>query len=163
MNIWKRISRLSLKQFLKLSLLFARNPLLIIPTLKATKEAMSICDDLFGRSHHLSNRANAFRHAIWNILISEKTLKHTKNAPQSVIWAEKFTNLYEKVTQNDPLDEAMDLHNNEIGRSVFLEKNGIKTQDLIDFMLKKMENAQKIATIEDIEHNKNELVYIEEI
>lgn len=39
---------------------------------------MVICDDLFDRSHHKSNKANAFRHALWNILICQKNQKQRK-------------------------------------------------------------------------------------
>ena len=76
---------------------------------------------LFGSRHHKSNKANAFRHALWNVLICQKTLKKTNNREKSVIWTKKVTDLYEKVTQNEFLDQLMDLHNNEIGRTLFLD------------------------------------------
>ena len=160
MNIWKRIGRLSLGQLFKLSVLFARNPLLIFPTLKATKETMSLCNSLFGKNHQLSTKANAFRHALWNILICRKTLKFTKNENKSVVWAQKFTDLYEKETKNGYVDEAMDLHNNKVGRKVFLSKKQLKNQEMIRFLLEMKEKAQKIEQIEDVIKFDSELVYI---
>ena len=151
---------MSLGQLFKLSVLFARNPLLIFPTLKATKETMSLCNSLFGKKHQLSTKANAFRHALWNILICRKTLKFTKNENKSVVWAQKFTDLYEKVTKNEYLDEAMDLHNNRVGRKVFLSKKRLKNQEMIRFLLEMKEKAQKIEQIEDVIKFDSELVYI---
>ena len=113
-----------MSQFFKLFLLVTRKPLLIMPTIHATKETMVLCDSLFGMSHHKSNKANASRHAIWNYLLCQKSFKIIKNGQKSANWARKVANLYEKVTNNDVLDEFMDLHNNQIGRKVFLEQKG---------------------------------------
>ena len=119
MNIWWRIRRLKIGQLIQLSILFLSEPFLIRPTLQASKRTMAICDDLFGRSHHRSNEANAFRHALWNILICQKTLKKTKNEEKSIIWTQKVTNLYEKVTDNSNIEKEMDLHNNGVGLNLF--------------------------------------------
>ena len=121
---------------------------------------MSLCNSLFGKKHQLSTKANAFRHALWNILICRKTLKFTKNENKSVVWAQKFTDLYEKVTKNEYLDEAMDLHNNKVGRKVFLSKKQLKNQEMIRFLLEMKEKAQKIEQIEDVIKFDSELVYI---
>ena len=47
-------------------------------------------------------------------------MKYAKNKQKSVFWAQKVGDLYEKVTQNEILDQEMDLHNNTTGRILFL-------------------------------------------
>lgn len=162
MNIWNRIKRLNIRQLFQLSVLFLSRPFLIRPTILASKQTMTICDDLFGSSHHRSNKANAFRHALWNILICQKTLKRTKNNDKSVIWSRKVTDLYEKVTQNKITEQVMDLHNNEIGRMLFFDVFDQKQVEIINFLKEKSENAQKITKIDDVDNYKDELVYLEE-
>ncbi len=151
---------MSLGQFFRLSLLFIGRPLLIVPTLQATKRTMKICDSLYGITHHKSNKANAFRHALWNFLICQKTTKIVKNSAKSIIWTQKVTNLYEKVTKNEILDEIMDLHNNAIGRNVFLLKKEQNEVEIVDFLQEMLKNAKKITKINEIPTTENQLVYI---
>lgn len=160
MNIWVRIKQLSIKQLLQLAFLFARKPLYIQPTIRATKETMKLCDAKFGRAHHKSNRSNAFRHALWNYLICRNILKIAKNSQKALIWAEKVTKTYEKVTNNNILDEVMDLHNNEIGRKVFFEQKSLKLTEIDRFLEEKLQKAIKIVQIEDINNAEGQLVYI---
>ncbi|MDC8002437.1 hypothetical protein POV27_00100 [Aureisphaera galaxeae] len=142
--------------------LFLTHPLLIWPTWIATKRTFSICNELYGKSHHKSNKANAFRHAFWNLLICQKTLKKTKNAKKSADFTQKVTDLYEKATKNEEMDQAMDFHNNAIGRSLFLDFFDQNESELVNLVQKKAEKAQKVAKFEEIEQYKNELVYISE-
>jgi hypothetical protein len=162
MNIWKRIQQLSIGQLFKLSVLFLKHPLLIIPTIKATKRTFEICDALFKKAHHRRNKANAFRHALWNVLICKNSLKMTKNKQKSVFWAQKVTDLYEKVTNTDLLDEAMDLHNNGIGRICFLNYLDKNEAKIVEILQEKSKNAQKVSKIVEIESNSAALVYLEE-
>jgi len=162
MNIWSRISKLSIGQLFKLSLLFLSRPLLIIPTIKATKRAMQICNLLFGESHHSSNKENAFRHALWNVLICQETLRYTKNKQKSVFWAQKVTDLYEKVTKNELLDKKMDLQNNAIGRVCFLNHFDEKEEKIIKILQFKAEKAVKVDDLHKIIEYKNEMIYISE-
>lgn len=147
----------------QLSALFLKHPLLIVPTLKATQQTFSVCNELYGNEHHKSNIANAFRHALWNLLICKKSQKNLKSKQKSVFWAQKVTTLYEKVTRNSALDEAMDLHNNAIGRLCFfklLEENEAK---MVEYLQKKTETAKKVSTIEEMLKLKLDLVYLEEL
>ena len=163
MNYWKRIKQLGIKQLVKLSLLFLSRPLLIGPTIRATKQTMKICDALYGAAHHQPNKANAFRHALWNILIGQKSLYFTKNQSKSIYWAQKVTVLYEKVTNNSQMDEAMDLHNNRLGQEWFLEVFDEKKEKIIDFLHEKLKNARKVTKIEDIDTHPTELIYLTEL
>ncbi len=121
---------------------------------------MQVCDKLYGKIHHKNGKANAFRHALWNVLICEKTLKFTKNDQKSAKWAKKVTDLHEKLAKNDILDTEMDFHNNEIGRRLFLAKKDQNESISNEFLLKMLENAQKVVKIEDFEKIDNQLVYI---
>ena len=163
MNYWKRIKQLGIKQLSKLAFLFLSRPLLILPTLAATKQTMRICDDLYGKAHHKPNKANAFRHAFWNIAIGSKTLKITKNKQKSIIWAQKLTVLYEKVTKNPVLDEAMDLHNNQLGQQWFYEVFDKNESEIANFLQKKLLMAQKVTKIEEIENQNLHLVYLTDL
>lgn len=160
MNLWNRIRKLSLSQLWKLSGLFLKHPLFILPTLRATKKTFTLCNEIFGNAHHKSNKANAFRHALWNSLICHETLKISKNEEKSVNWTQKVTDLYEKITQNEILDEAMDLHNNEIGRKIFLQNATQTETEIINLLQKMAKNAQKVSKNEEITQCKDKLVYI---
>ena len=91
MNLWKGIQRLSIKQLFRLTIVLLQRPLLIRPTWKATRQTMEICDSLYKGAHHKNGKANAFRHALWNILICQNIFKMSKNQEKSVIWAKKMT------------------------------------------------------------------------
>ena len=162
MSIWGRITKLNLDQLCKLSLLFLSRPQYIIPTISATKKTLLVCDRLYKDTHHQSNKANAFRHALWNVLICRKVMKYSKNKQKSVFWAQKVGDLYEKVTQNEFLDEAMDIHNNAIGRIFFLNNIEQNDGEMIDLLQKMTQNAQKTKTIEAMQCHQNKLVYLKE-
>jgi hypothetical protein len=151
---------LNVGKLLKLSLLFLSRPLYIIPTINATKKTLLICDALYKGSHHRNNKANAFRHALWNLLICQNVMKFAKNKQKSVFWAQKVSDLYEKVTQNELLNEEMDIHNNTIGRIFFLNNMEQNDDEMIHLLQQMSQNAQKTSTIEEIECHQNMLVYL---
>lgn len=159
MSLWRRIRKLSIDKLSRLGFLLLKNPFQILPTWNATQQTLKICDKYFGKRHHKRGKANAFRHALWNVKICQKSLKWTKNEQKSVNWAKKVTDLFEKVAKNDPLDTAMDLHNNAIGRKLFFEQ---KEADFVQILLKMIENGQKVTKIEQIGHFENQLIYISE-
>lgn len=162
MNIWRHVRGLSFRQIFRLSWIALQNPLLIFPTLKATKKTMVICDRLYGKVHHKNGKANAFRHGLWNVLICNSTFRITKNKEKSKIWTQKITDLHEKLAPNEPLDTAMDLHNNEIGRQYFLKLNTRSEEEIISFLKVHTQKAKKIKDIKTILDHKNELIYLSE-
>ncbi|MFJ6675048.1 DUF6973 domain-containing protein [Actinosynnema sp. NPDC091369] len=66
-----------------------------------------------GRAGELDNHRDAYRHALWNALLTER-LGEDKAA--------ELTTLHEGVPDDehplDPVREAMDMHNNEVGRRI---------------------------------------------
>lgn len=135
--------------------------MLIFPTLKATKKTFEVCNKHFGKSHHKSNSANAFRHVLWNLLICRHTFNYTKNKQKSVFWAQKVGDLYEKVTQNNALDEAMDLHNNAVGRIYFLNLFDKTEEETLQFLLTEVNNAQQVIDIKQMDRFRNKMIYID--
>ncbi len=162
MRIWSVLRRLSLREVLQLTSVMLQNPLCIIPTLKATKQTLNICNTIYENTHHKHGKANAFRHALWNVLICQKTVYFTKNDEKSIIWAQKVTDLHEKLAPNESLEEAMDLHNNKIGRSCFITLKSSSEEEIITFLKKTTQNAKEITEIKDILDHQNNLVYLSE-
>ncbi len=163
MNIWSLAKQFNSKQLFRLSLLVLQRPLFINPTVKATRKTLSICNSLYANDHHKNGKSNAFRHALWNVLICQNIFKMTKNEEKSLIWAQKVTDLHEKLMPNAPLAEAMDLHNNKIGRLHFETLKSGSIEEIVTFLNGITENAKKISEIKEIENCKNDLVYLLEV
>lgn len=145
--VFNRLKRLSLKQFFILLGVFISRPFWVIPTHQATAKTILICDKLFGRKHHQHGPENAYRHALWNMLIALQCYR-VGRAPQEVVdWAEKVTSLHEKLAPNEHLETAMDLHNNQVGRQWFLEQQfHLKTQSEISQWL--LERLPEVVRVE---------------
>lgn len=54
------------------------------------------------------NRADAFRHAYWNVLLAKRI---------NLSWAQAFATAHE--SESSGVDKAMDLHNNAVGRGIY--------------------------------------------
>ncbi len=162
MNIRSFAKQVSMWQLLRLTGLMLLKPLYIIPTLRATKRTMAICNSLYEKEHHSNRKANAFRHALWNVLICQNIFKMTKNEEKSMIWARKVTNLHEKLAPNAPLAMAMDLHNNEVGRMYLGSLKNSSEEEIITFLQENTQKAKKVLEIKAILDHKNDLVYLSE-
>lgn len=159
MAVVARIRNLDFKQFLKLSAVLITRPLFVLPTLKATSQTVKICNRLFGADHNKNNRENAFRHALWNYLICKKCMKFSNNKEKVIGWSKKITDLHEKLFPNFELAEAMDLHNNEIGRRLFKDRN--KTVNFIWLLQEMMNTSVKIKNLQELQEANVNLVYLE--
>ncbi len=162
MDLLGVLKRLSIVQLCRLAVLTLRYPLYIIPTIKATKRTLDICDEYYGDAHHKNGRENAFRHALWNVLVCRNTFKITKKQQKSVNWAQKITDLHEKLAPNEPIENVMDLHNNEMGRKFFENLKHSSEKEIITFLRNATQNARQIITINDVTNFKNDLVYFVE-
>ncbi|PKP25915.1 MAG: hypothetical protein CVU03_06175 [Bacteroidetes bacterium HGW-Bacteroidetes-2] len=140
-------------------------PAYFFPTHRATLKTMQICDKLFKKAHHKNNVANAFRHGLWNVLIAKKCFPKNESVERSIKWAKTITHMHEKLTPNSELERTMDLHNNEIGRTLFAEKQlqNMEEEKIIAVLKVKMETAIKVNSIDEMEKNKSEFVYIEDL
>jgi len=75
-----------------------------------------------GRSNTYQNRADGFRHAVWNALLCRETGTQYDDIDDCLKWAKDFSDAHEssnQCTEQAPLDEPMDLHNNGIGRTYY--------------------------------------------
>lgn len=71
--------------------------------------------------YNQDGREDAFRHAYWNALLTERF---------GAEWAERYTTAHEAIDGNSPQREAMDLYNNEVGREVALRYPGASQEQL---------------------------------
>lgn len=165
MPVWNRIKNMSIKQLFLLVKTFGGKPEYFFPTHRATLKTVQICDDIFGKAHHKNNVTNAFRHALWNILIAKKCFKKNSSIEKSVEWAKTITDLHEKLAPNSKLEMNMDMHNNEFGRTLFAEKQlqKIDEEEIIVVLKEKMDTAVKVQSIDEIAINKRDFVYIEDL
>ncbi|MCP9199371.1 hypothetical protein MKO06_05600 [Gramella sp. GC03-9] len=133
-------------------------PLLILPTYRATERTLEFCDDNFGKEHHGNSRANAVRHALWNYLICESCFEQGISKEEAAAWAEKLTSLHEELAPNSEIERKMDLHNNAVGRKLFLKDS---TGDIFEILLKMAENSRAVKGISGINSKVEGLVHIE--
>lgn len=124
---------------------------------------MNIAQEEYGSKHHLSNQANAFRHALWVILIIQKCLKWKNNEEKAKSWAKKFTDWHEDFSPNEALEKAMDLHNNQVGIAFYDEVKGKNKADIVSFLKQKTSEADKIIAVNDVESYQEVLVYINNV
>lgn len=144
-------------------LIFIRHPLNLIPTLLATYETVKISDELYGELHHKNNVTNAFRHALWNILIAKKCSIWRRNTRKAIRFAQKITDWHEEFSPNEPLEREMDSHNNHIGRKIFIQNDERGIQQFVDVLIEKVSEAKLIYSIDELKNFNNNLVFIENL
>jgi len=159
-NIWKVIRGLNFRKLFRLAGISIRNPLLVYPTIKATKRTVVICEKLYKKAHHGHGPENAFRHALWNVLIAKDTLAITANKEKSVDWAAKFTDLHEELSPNNVLEKAMDLHNNQTGRQFFLKNPNASDDEIINSLISYASKAILITSENELINYPGQLVCI---
>lgn len=135
-------------------------PFWIIPTHRATVKTIFICDKLFGKKHHQHGPENAYRHALWNMLIARSCYRAQRSPQDLVDWAEKVTSLHEKLAPNEPLETAMDLHNNQVGRQWFLDQHlHLKTQkEISQWLLDRLPEVVRVESEIQIKQASGQLV-----
>lgn len=162
MKIWARLRTFNLKQLINLAYLFGQRPLYITLTLKASRDALRIATQHYGKSHQASNKANAFRHALWVVLIGQAVYRRSGSINKAKAWAKKVTDMHENIAVNKPLERAMDLHNNKMGLLFFEKHASTSAKELVVFLKHQAEQAQQIATVVEVKDHPNHLVYIRE-
>ncbi|SMC32322.1 DUF6973 domain-containing protein [Moheibacter sediminis] len=139
-------------------------PLLLLPTVWATIESILFSELNFRESHGGRGAANAFRHAAWNLLIAKNASLFTSKR-KAIIWAKYVTDLHEECFPNEPFDHQMDLHNNKIGREVFLElmnQNLKSKKKMIQFLVQKTKSAVGLTDEKLMVKYPDEMVYFQE-
>jgi hypothetical protein len=159
--LWRILKKLDFKQLFGLLGLFLKNPMYALPTIFATKKCMNIAYEEYGSKHHLGNPANAFRHALWVILITKMCLKWQNNEQKAKMWAKKFTDWHEDFSPNEDLERAMDLHNNTMGLRYFEQVKDRNEAETVSYLKQKASEAVRILTVKEVKSIEDKLVYIE--
>ncbi|GIH08229.1 hypothetical protein Rhe02_62960 [Rhizocola hellebori] len=84
-------------------------------------EAFAEADRRFPSDDQNDDQNDAFRHAYWNARLTQEFGED---------WAKRFTTAHESIPGNPAAREAMDLHNNEVGRSVATANSGASAEEL---------------------------------
>ena len=156
------LRNINLRELTGLTALSFRHPVFLIPTVQATQRCLELCDEYFKGAHHGHNKANAFRHALWNLLIARRCYSWRKNLDKVMVWTKKFTDWHEDFSVNEKLPRAMDLHNNEVGRMVFRRSMLQTEEDHVTTLIHLLTNAIKINKLDDLGNLQGRLVYISE-
>lgn len=157
---WKTIKRLNFQELLSLTGITLGSPIRMFKTAQATKTCMQICNREFGQTHHLHNRANAIRHALWNILILKRIYSERSNMVSMLKWTEKITTWHEDFSVNLPLERAMDMHNNAVGRYMFSEMKFMSEKEIVEKLKQKAQLARQIVDVNDTKRYFGQLVYL---
>lgn len=91
-----------------------------------SNQAWEECRKRFPGQGELDGHADAFRHAYWNALMARNF------GPE---WTEKYATAHEMVADTSVAaqkSESMDLHNNEVGRTIAAEMAGKPLDDVAD-------------------------------
>ncbi len=160
MNLFGVLKRVDLKNILKGVFIGLSRPHFIWPTIKATKDCISISTKNYGKLHHKNGPANAFRHAFWNYLIAKRCFKWQKNEEVVLAWAKKVTDWHEDSFPNKKLPKTMDLHNNELGRFIFEQNTDKSEQEIIELLKQMALESIKIDRNSTLSEYKNQMVHI---
>ena len=160
MNLLKVLKRIKPQGFWYLLKLAIPNLLFLWPTYRATKNCMAISTEHFGRKHYQNGQANAFRHALWNVLIAKYSAKSKNQVHRALKWAKKITDWHEETFFSKELPMKMDYHNNEVGRNLF-EENVVWTEEkFIEKLHAMAHTAVKIHQDSRLNQLKKQLVFI---
>ncbi|NKI31082.1 DUF6973 domain-containing protein [Croceivirga thetidis] len=160
MNIVKTIARLDFSNLWLLLKLSIAHLGYLWPTFEATKECMQVSSEHFGRKHYQNGQANAFRHALWNVLIAKSCARKKEKLKNALDWTKKITDWHEKAFFSKSLPMTMDYHNNAVGRWLFETNSRYSKEEFITNLLVLTAKATQITKESNLELYKNQLVYI---
>jgi len=161
MSFWNIIKSLDFKQVWILFLWFLQHPLYMFATVKATYFTMRIAQKQFPDIHDQHNEANAFRHALWNILIAKESAKFSSDLEAVLSWTKRITDWHEEFSPNKEMAKLMDLHNNKIGRNQFLNLKENSTELIVASLKNEMSKAVQVQQKSEFKNYENQLVYLD--
>ncbi len=162
MSFWKVIRGLEFRQVKSLAAWFLKHPLFMTSTIIATFSTYRISQREFPYIHGQHNKANAFRHALWNILIAKASSRFSKNQEAVLQWTQRITDWHEDFSPNEEMAKLMDLHNNRIGRDLFDQLSKKNTSEIIAFMKEQLPRAAKVQEPSEFDSYIDQLVYLED-
>jgi len=161
MLLWKTIKGVRFRQLKSVLVFLLKHPIFMISTIKATFDVVRVSQKEFPNTHGFHNKANAFRHALWNIFIAKQCALFSRNSHEVILWTKEFTDWYEDFSYNEELARIMDLHNNYIGRELFLKTPEKTHYQWVILMKEQLHKAVQIVSVEDVVNYPSQLVYLE--
>jgi hypothetical protein len=130
-------------------------------TAKATYFTVRIAQKKFPDIHDEHNKANAFRHALWNLLIAKESAKFSSDLKAVLNWTKRITDWHEEFSPNKEMAKLMDLHNNKFGRNQFLVLKEKSIETIITTLKYELLNAVQVQQKSEFKNFENQLVYLE--
>jgi hypothetical protein len=161
MTKWEVIKNLNFKQTGALFVWFLKHPFFMYATFKATLITLKVAETEFPKIHGLHNKANAFRHAFWNVIIAKECYKFSTDLVKVLNWTKKITDWHEEFSPNPTMAKLMDLHNNAFGRKHFQALKDKTNSEISKAFMLKMDKAVKIKQTSEMEKINN-LVFLED-
>jgi hypothetical protein len=161
MRKWEVVKNLNLKQTGALFVWFLKHPIFMYATLNATLKTLRVAQKEFPKIHGLHNKANAFRHAFWNLIIAKECCKFSSDIDKVLTWTRTITDWHEEFSPNPIMAKLMDLHNNALGRKLFLEYKALSKKQIILHLKKELSKAVLVRSKTEFEVLKNRLVYLQ--
>ncbi|SMD23433.1 DUF6973 domain-containing protein [Kibdelosporangium aridum] len=100
------------------------------------KTAVHDAENVFDRQGLTDGHSDAFRHAYWNAMLANRF------GPE---WTEQYTTAHERVGTNSAAAEAMDLHNNEVGRRIAAEHPDASPEELKGLVEQAVRNGEMVV------------------
>ncbi|WP_246231364.1 DUF6973 domain-containing protein [Mycolicibacterium sediminis] len=89
-----------------------------------------------GGSDTADNHTDAYRHAYWNALMTQRFGEE---------WTSDFATAHEGLPGNPATAEAMDLHNNEVGRQIAMANPDANPEELADLVEQAVTNGDTVV------------------
>lgn len=162
MKFRQALKTLDFKQITSLIGWFLKHPLFMTATFFATYRTFRISQKHFPNIHWKHNKANAFRHVIWNVLIAKKAATFSSDDEKVLQWTKTITDWHEDFSPNLELARKMDLHNNLVGRLWYPKLKSKSVDEVTEFLIQKSEEAIQVTEVSEIVEN-DKMVYLGEV
>lgn len=99
-------------------------------------EAEAEAERRFPEGPNVGSHRDAFRHTYWNALMTERFGEE---------WTNEYATAHERKPVNTAADEAMDLHNNEVGRTIAAANPDASSAHLADMAEQAVRNGDTVV------------------
>ncbi|HYN92688.1 MAG TPA: hypothetical protein VES42_02430 [Pilimelia sp.] len=113
------------------------------------QEAFRVADERYPSADRNDDQNDAFRHAYWNARLTQEF---------GADWALRYTTAHEAIPGNQAGREAMDLHNNEIGRAVAVANPDASPEELANLVRDAVDQGRTVVIGQD-----GELAYSDQV
>lgn len=103
-------------------------------------EAEDTAKDMYPGDVHQDDQTDAFRHVYWNALMTQEF------GPE---WTQEYASKHEGRPDNAAVREAMDLHNNEIGRNIAVQNPDASPEELRELARQAVEKGDAVVINQD--------------